>query len=69
MIKGYGCDFPKSVNNSVGVSRQYCGCLGKKTNCQAGVLVGYVSIYGKGLVTGDLYLPQNRSSDEFSEFR
>jgi len=31
----------KSGNNSVGVSRQYCGNLGKVENCQVGVFLAY----------------------------
>jgi SRSO17 transposase len=33
MITGDGCDFPKNGSNSVGVSRQYCGSLGKTASC------------------------------------
>lgn len=58
MINTDGCDFPKKGKASIGVSRQYCGILGKTENCQAGVFVGYSSVKGYGLVDRRLYLPE-----------
>ena len=34
--------FVKKGQDSVGVSRQYCGTIGKVDNCQVGVFAGYV---------------------------
>lgn len=58
MITVDGTDFPKKGNNSVGVSRQYCGRLGKVDNCQASVMTGYVSPKGYGLIDYELYMPE-----------
>ena len=53
-----GSDFPKQGIDSVGVKRQYCGELGKRANCQAGVFLGYASRQGYTLLDRRLYLPQ-----------
>ena len=52
-----GSDFPKQGIHSAGVKRQYCGELGKRANCQAGVFVGYVSPQGYTLLDRRLYVP------------
>src|SRR3972149_5755937 len=44
-----GGDFHKQGQEAVGVKRQYCGELGKRANCQAGVFVGYSSSRGYAL--------------------
>lgn len=54
-----GSASPKKGTHSVGVSRQYCGVLGKTDNYQAGVFVGYSGSKGYGLVDRRLYMPQN----------
>ena len=58
-----GSDFPKQGRKSVGVSRQYCGRLGKVANCQAGMFLAYVSPLGRALVDKGLYLPESWTSD------
>lgn len=52
-----GSDFPQQGLDSVGVKRQYCGELGKRANCQAGVFLGYASRKGYTLLDRRLYLP------------
>ena len=42
----------------MGVARQYCGRLGKVSNCQAGMFLAYVSPLGRALVDKRLYLPE-----------
>jgi SRSO17 transposase len=59
-----GSDFPKQGTESVGVKRQYCGQLGKRANCQAGVFVGYASRKGYTLIDRRLYLPEEWVKDE-----
>lgn len=53
-----GSDFPKKGKESVGVSRQYCGRVGKIENCQAGVYLGYSSPKGYVLLDRRLFLPE-----------
>src|SRR5712692_5756461 len=53
-----GSDVPKQGTHSAGVARQWCGALGKKANCQAGVFVGYASRRGYTLLDRRLYLPE-----------
>ena len=59
-----GSDFPKQGRKSAGVTRQYCGRLGKVANCQAGMFLDYVSPLGRALVDKRLYLPESWTSDE-----
>ena len=54
-----GSDFAKQGQESVGVQRQYCGELGKRANCQAGVFLGYASRKGYTLLDRRLYLPED----------
>ena len=59
-----GSDFPKQGLHSVGVKRQYCGELGKRANCQAGVFVGYGSSQGYTLLDRRLYIPVEWLTDD-----
>ncbi len=59
-----GSDFPKQGTESVGVKRQYCGELGKRANCQAGVFLGYASVQGYTLLDRRLYLPEEWVEDD-----
>ena len=54
-----GTDFPKQDGKSVGVSRQYCGRLGKVGYCQVGMFLAYVTPLGRALVDKRLYLPES----------
>jgi len=62
-----GSDFPKKGKESVGVSRQYCGRLGKIENCQAGVFLGYSSPKGYVLLDRRLFLPEIWFSEEYEQ--
>jgi SRSO17 transposase len=64
-----GSDFPKQGKESVGVKRQYCGELGKRANCQAGVFAGYASTKGYTLLDARLYMPEVWFSKEFEARR
>jgi SRSO17 transposase len=67
--KQHGCihidesGFPKQGKDSVGVSRQYCGRLGKVDNCQVGVFLGYTSYNRRILLDRRLYLPKEWIND------
>lgn len=55
--------FVKWGQKSAGVSRQYCGRLGKIENCQVGVYLGYVTARSAAFLDCQLYLPQNWCDD------
>ncbi len=57
------CGNPKAGNYSVGVSRQYCGNMGKVENCQVGVFMAYVKNGFRLLLDFRLYLPKSWTSD------
>ncbi len=62
-------DFVKKGNESAGVARQYCGRLGKRENCQAGVFTSYASDKGVGLIDSRLYLPEKWFGEDFKQKR
>lgn len=64
-----GSDIPKQGSASVGVKRQWCGQLGKKANCQAGVFLGYSSSAGYTLLDKRLYLPAEWLTADYAEKR
>lgn len=55
--------FIKKGKASVGVSRQYCGRIGKVDNCQVGVYVVYATPTGTAFVDRRLYLPKGWCED------
>ncbi len=61
--------FLKKGNDSIGVSRQYGGTIGKVDNCQVGVFTGYVSGHGYALVDKRLYIPEKWFADDYSARR
>jgi len=46
------------VGETVGVARPWCGPLGKRANCQSGVVICYASPRGYTLIDRRLYLPE-----------
>jgi len=59
--------FPKKGIQSVCVSRQYCGALGKVANCQVGVSLTYVGQSVFWPYTMDLYVPKSWDKFEVPE--
>jgi SRSO17 transposase len=55
--------FPKKGIHSVGVTRQYCGVLGKQDNCQVAVSVSLACEDGSLPVAWQLYLPRSWAED------
>jgi len=55
--------FLKQGKNSVGVQRQYCGCVGKTANCQVAVCLAFSSFKGYSIVDFRLYLPKSWLND------
>lgn len=61
--------FVKKGNDSAGVSRQYCGSLGKVENCQVGVFAAYGSKHGYSLLDKRLFIPEKWFSDDYADQR
>lgn len=55
--------FPKKGAKSVGVKRQYAGCLGRTDNCQVAVFANYMTQRGHVLIDRRLFLPQEWADD------
>jgi SRSO17 transposase len=55
--------FPKKGRHSVGVSRQYCGRVGKQENCQVAVSVSVANEHASLPVGLRLYLPEEWAND------
>jgi SRSO17 transposase len=55
--------FPKKGRHSVGVTRQYCGQLGKEDNCQVAVSLSIANSHASLPVAYRLYLPQDWAND------
>lgn len=56
--------FPKKGIKSVGVKRQYAGCLGRTDNCQIGVFANYHTAAGHTLIDRRVFLPQEWAADD-----
>ena len=55
--------FPKKGTHSVGVTRQYCGQLGKQENCRVAVSVSLATEQASIPATFQLYLPEVWAND------
>lgn len=58
-----GSAIPKKGTESVGVTRQWCGRLGKVENCQVGIYLAYAGRGSCALVDDRLYLPRGWAQD------
>jgi len=61
--------FVKKGNDSVGVSRQYCGSIGKVENSQVGVYTAYASRHGYCFLDNRLFIPEKWFGDDYAERR
>ncbi|MDA0205872.1 MAG: IS701 family transposase [Acidobacteria bacterium] len=56
--------FPKKSKHSVGVTRQYCGQVGKQENCQVAVSLSVATWKASLPIAWRLYLPESWAGDE-----
>ena len=56
--------FPKKGRHSVGVTRQYCGQLGKQDNCQVAVSLSLANHDASLPIAYRLYLPEDWATDQ-----
>jgi SRSO17 transposase len=56
--------FPKKGRHSVGVTRQYCGQLGKQDNCQVAVSLSLANRDASLPIAYRLYLPEDWATDQ-----
>jgi len=61
--------FVKKGNDSVGVSRQYCGNVGKVENCQVGVYAAYASRHGYSFLDNRLFISEKWFGSDYAERR
>jgi SRSO17 transposase len=59
----------KQGEQSVGVSRQWCGSVGKVANSQVGVYLGYASRKGHSFLDARLFLPEHWMAETHAEMR
>lgn len=59
-----GSGFAKKGTESCGVTRQWCGRLGKVDNCQVGVFLAFVTEQGLAPLDRRLYLPRDWAQDK-----
>src|SRR6266581_8729741 len=56
--------FPKKGRHSVGVTRQYCGQLGKQDNCQVAVTLSLANHDASLPIAYQLYVPEDWAEDK-----
>jgi len=59
----------KKGGESIGVSRQYCGTVGKVDNCQVGVYAAYASPSGYALLDKRIFIPDKWFTDGYKDRR